>query len=403
MDVDLPPSAPGPAGGPPASLAHLAGLYPQGVCVVTYTDADGRPAASRVLTFFPVSENPPRVGLVIRNGTQGALTGGFGINILSADQAGFHRSMLDEQESPEEWQFTSAGIPVLRRTVAWMEAGVETATEVADGLYMVVARVRTHGENSRTPLVALLGGYGELRTSTLSAVSGDLTESLHVVDLVRPEMENLAVDLGARVTAAAFVGDHLVFLASAGRIENHVGPVVPIGSRAPAIAPVGATFMAWASSERVERWLSLLDRAEDPRAARAAAESCLSAVRARGFTVYLTTPTHDQLWVEVAHGRVPTSPEDLSDKEFALFNTLVQDPPEFGPDSVGDVEWLSVPVFGPTSEVLLTLGVEGLPHPHDWQEFEARLARLEQATSNATRAVGGRIPVELDQVEGPRA
>jgi flavin reductase (DIM6/NTAB) family NADH-FMN oxidoreductase RutF/DNA-binding IclR family transcriptional regulator len=396
MSVDFPPYHDGSTGGPPGSLTNLVNHYPQGVCLLTFRNAADAPVAHRVLAFLQISEHPPRVGVII-HATSAALDGmksAFGINILSARQAELYRAVLHGNELDQgEWRLTSTGVPVLSQAVAWIDAEIESVKEIANGLELVISKVRSHGESSATPLVAVLGGHGELRTSTISAVDDDLTESLRIVDRVHPEMESLAADLTARVTATAYINGELVFLASAGHLEQHVGPGVPIGFRIPAVAPFGATFMAWAPSDEVEQWLTVVDRASNPQSARERALGNLAAVRSRGFTVYLRTATHDPLWANLSQGLLPTTLEELSDDDFALLNSLRQDPVDFGPEDVHEVEWIAVPVFGPTSEVVLALGVEGLPHARDWTEFEARLARLEQAASNSIAILGGRVPV----------
>ena len=74
---------------------------------------------------------------------------------------------------------------------------------------------------------------------------------LDLVDHARPEMEELAAQLGAQVVASSTVGDEMVLLATAGR----PGPMwltFTVGQRVPLAPPLGTVFLAWAGPDAVE-------------------------------------------------------------------------------------------------------------------------------------------------------
>lgn len=371
----------------------MARHYPRGVCAVTLT-RDGESFAVLAETFVAISEEPPRVVMLFSDRRAAAVLSepgqGFGINILSAEHEQLCRALASDRLVPLDEASRRqgpGGVPVLTRAVAWIDCTVEKTAEIED-LKMVFARVHSQGESSLAPLIGFQGGYGELTTSSLTAHGEDLHEQLALVDLVRDEMEAVADEMGCRVVAQTLVGDQLIFLASAGHLSRYISPVVTVGDRAAAVPPLGALFKAWAGAQEVEHWLSALDG----EAARDRARRQLEDIRNRGYTVYLRSDD-DELWRQAAQGLLPARREDLTPEQVKMINALRQDPPDFAADDAQEVEWLAVPVFAPDSSVALVLGIEGLDYPRDWNEFESRLARLEQAASSATRAIGGRVPL----------
>lgn len=383
----------------PGSLSSIAARFPAGVCVLAFTHA-GRPSVVIALTFVMVSEHPARVAVVLSDAATARILAdstGFSVNVLSARHLRTYRSLA--RDAPHalngitEWRLSATGVPVLTGVAAWMEAEVDHVTEVADGCVVVVATVRSRGDSSAAPLVVVDGGHGELLTSSLAAQGHDIGAHLALIDLVRTEMEALAADLACRVVAQALVKEQHVFLASAGHLVDDTAPAMPVGKRTPAVPPSGAIFAAWADDEAVERWLRTLDRAADPDAARADARQRLKGIRARGFSVSLHQDSHTRLMQQAKRGQLPARHEELDDDQFDLMTTMAADPVVFGPADVGRVDWLALPVFGPDGEVALALGIEGLERPRDWAEFEDRLARLEEASSRATAAIGGHLPL----------
>ncbi|MGQ4619400.1 flavin reductase [Nocardia sp. R7R-8] len=394
---------PTPQAGPdgersPGSLASAAARFPVGACVLSYMKS-GEPVAVSVSSLTAISENPARV-IIVLTGAEAIGTSAqaeFSINVLSSHHAQLYRSLPADQEQRLDesvgWRLTTRGVPVLNHVTAWMEAVRERVVELTPECVVLVATVRAHGDSSLAPLVVVDGGHGVLETSSLQAQGHDVTEALALVDLVRDEMEAVASDLECRVVAQALVDDQHVFLASAGHLYNYSGPAMRVGDRTAAIPPSGAIFVAWSGEEDVEHWLSILDRSPDPEGARADGRARLRGVRTRGFTVALHQDTHDRLWELTTQGAIPARREDVDDEQFQLLTTLAADPVDFGPSDVQRVEWLALPVFGPDGNVVLALGIEGLEAPTDWAEFEGRLARLEEASSRATQALGGRLPL----------
>src|SRR6185503_18773506 len=73
--------------------------------------------------------------------------------------------------------------------------------------------------------------------------------------------------------------DEIVFVARAGRASPR-SPNVREGERVPLVPPLGAVFMAWATSDEVARWLA---RAPSVDAGRARA--ALALARTRGYSI----------------------------------------------------------------------------------------------------------------------
>ncbi|WP_436698606.1 hypothetical protein [Nocardioides sp. BYT-33-1] len=380
--------------GSPGSVRHVVSHLPRGLCVITLSRA-GADLAVPVQTMVALGEDPPQAALVLAPGDLGDLVlgegEGIGISVVSSEDERLSRQLLPGAPLPLDPGACRRGphdVPVLSRSVAWIEAAVH-AVEEAGGLLVVLADVRSHGESSLTPMVEYLGGYGDLTVSMLAAPDENLRHQLALVDRIREEMESVAFELGCRVVAQTLVDDQLVFLASAGHISHYVSPVMTVGNRAAVVPPLGALFLAWAPEPEVERWLGPLQEPDE----RARARAVLARVRDSGYTVYLRSEADTEVWALSARGQLPVVVDELSDEQRRMVHGIRQDPAGFGPDDVTEVEWLAVPVFGEDSRVALILGVEGLDYPRDWEEFEARLARLEQAASMATRAIGGKVPL----------
>lgn len=391
----------------PGSLRHTMSHYVRGVCAVTFSRGE-HAVAVLAEGLHAVGEHPPRVAILLSKSQAIAARPepgqAIGINVLSVEQESLFREAAVGEGlvlPPGEWRAGTTGTPLLNRPVAWMDCSVDRIIDL-DDLSIVLGDVASQGESSLKPLIGFRSGYGELTTLTLSAGSSELRPWLQLVDHVREEMEAVANELHCRVVVQAMVGDQIVFLASAGHLTDSVSPVMAVGDRSPVVPPMGALFVAWDQPENVERWVSVLP--EGP--TRADARSRLTAVRERGYSVYMRSERDRDLWRIKATGQMPSVPRDLTSAQVQMINEMNQDPKQFGPNEAEDVEWIAVPIFGPDSQVALLLGAEGLTYPSDWGEFEARLGRLEEAASRATTAIGGCVPLpplvdDLEAAERP--
>lgn len=393
-------SAPGARTDYPGSLASAITVLPQGVCVASWVDG-GVVVTHAVESIMFVSETPPLVALVVSGRTAQslkALRGGFGVNILAGEQLHVYRRISEGRSATDiDWHWTSGQTPILGGCAAWIDAEVDHSNEVVANLEIVVARVRSHGENSRRPLIAVRGGLGTLPAAVLSTVSDDTAAALALVTRIQPELESLAADLGGRAAVSTVVGGQLVIIASAGVVDQTAAPTLPVGFRIPALAPLAATFYAWESPDEVHHWLDLVDRIHEPEAARLHELQRLAEIRARGYSVFLRRPRSDSVWNRIGKRVLPSEVEELGPDDIEMIRNGPLDPLGFSADEVTAVEWFAMPVFGPTGKVVLTLSVDGMQLPRDWSDFEPRLARLERAASNSTRILGGVVPLESSE------
>lgn len=383
-----------------SALHQALASFPTGVCVVTGLDTEGRPHAFVTSQFMSASQDTPLIAMVPPTGSAAwdviSATGRFCVNVLAADQEPVSRRLASASPSellrllsPRGEVGETDAPPVLDGAVAHIGCSIHQVLDVGDR-HMVVGDVLWVGLGETVPLVACRGGYGRFAATSLVASGGqDLLEPLGVIDSARAEMEAAAVELGGRVVAQTLVDGQIVFLASAGSLPGHSSaPAMLIGSRLPAVAPVASLFMAWETQDVVEPWLRRLT--SDVR--RTEARTRLVQVRERGYSVGLGDRRGSRLFQELVELGFPTF-DQLSREQVMAIEDIAVDPLDFGADQVTEVEWLAVPVFGSDRRVCLVLGLEGVPAPSGWAEFERRLARLEQAASNTMTNTGGKVAV----------
>jgi DNA-binding IclR family transcriptional regulator len=79
-------------------------------------------------------------------------------------------------------------------------------------------------------------------------------QSFSTLGAARPEMERLADDFDAVVSAAAIVGDELLVIERVGSADStdHLA----VGHRIPFMPPLGMPFVAWGDDDALEEWLS---------------------------------------------------------------------------------------------------------------------------------------------------
>jgi len=138
----------------PATLRDVAGRFPTGVAVIT-TELDGRPYGFSANAFCSLSLEPPLVLVCAArtSSTRPALvaSGGFGINILAADQEDLCRTFarkVDDRFAGVAVSPSPLGHPVLEGALAYLDCslhsllpggdhviftGLVTATEARDG------------------------------------------------------------------------------------------------------------------------------------------------------------------------------------------------------------------------------------------------------------------------------
>lgn len=151
-----------------ADLRRTLGCFPTGVAIVTTADQDGAPVGLTISSFNSVSMDPPLIlwSLALNAASLPVFrsSGGFAINILSADQADLPRvfsSPVEERFADLDWQPGLDGHPVLGGTAAVIECKTYARYDGGDHEIML-GQVLRHRSTDLTPLV-----YGKGRLAPL--------------------------------------------------------------------------------------------------------------------------------------------------------------------------------------------------------------------------------------------
>lgn len=372
------------------------GQYPTGVCVVTATQKDGTEAGFVIGTFSSVSMEPPLIGFFPTKTSTSwpkiEAAGRFCVNILSADQEPLCRQFSakgGDKFAGVATRRSKLGSPILDGAVAWIDCELESVGEAGDH-HFVLGRVHDMNIESETlPLLFFQGGFGRFAPHSLIAAytpSGVTREQLRSVDLVRPAMESLSRDLGARCIATTVENDNLVVLASAGSPEAQSRATL-VGARLPFTPPNGSAIAAWYPEDRIDKWLSTAAQAET----RDENLRQLERIRDRGYSVGLLNDAQRQFaaaLVQIAQNPKSMESEDLR----PLMKDLLYDPEEFTTESAEAIRVIAVPVFNADGEVELALTVYGFAKPDGDDGIWAFVDRAKQAGLEATAALGGRVP-----------
>lgn len=281
------PEIAAPATVTPGLFRQVLGQYPTGVCVVTAIHPDGEAVGMTIGSFSSVSLDPPLVGYMPERTSSswarlrecGSL---FCVNILSEGQEGIGRIIAARKRNKFDglsWRRSSAGLPVLTDSCAFIDCAVEDIFHAGDH-DIVIGRVLDLGvERPFMPLLFFRGGYGSFTPLTISARDTDLVEQLRLVDIVKPVMENLADKLQSEVTVITRVRHELVVIATVGRAKTAVVPT-RVGQRVPFMPPLGGVHAAWADDEEQNVWLSRLPEGLD----KDAYGKVLRLIRERGYS-----------------------------------------------------------------------------------------------------------------------
>jgi flavin reductase (DIM6/NTAB) family NADH-FMN oxidoreductase RutF len=385
---------------------QILGHFPTGVVAVTAVDQEGRAVGMAVGSFTSVSLDPPLVGFLPDKNSSSfpkiRSAGSFCINVLADDQEHVCRALA--ARGPDKlrdirWRPSPSGAPLIDGVIAWIDCELETVHEAGDH-YIAIGRVRSLDKaGPDQPLLFFQGGYGRFAQLSLTAQpETDILEQLTLVDVVRPHMAELATQLGVECLAAALVGDEIVILGSAGQSRHGVGPS-RMGQRIPFVPPLNAIWVAWASEEAVEQWISKLDDPGGTRRAELGAR--LERVRQRGWSLGLGNEEHREL--EATLARTLATPVDPVGKQAArgLVDRLLgkYEPGDLDPGQGYDVRNLTAPVFDANGQVVLTLTVYGLPTQSTSADVDRYSTHLLAATHAATEAIGGVRPGEPQAVQ----
>jgi flavin reductase (DIM6/NTAB) family NADH-FMN oxidoreductase RutF len=337
------------------------GHFPSGVAVVTAVSRDGHPVGLVVSSFTSVSLNPPLVAffpaVTSKSWPEIEASGSFCINILSAEQESYSRQFGrsgGDKFAGLSWFASPSGAPVLEGSLAWIDCDVSRVDEVGDHFVVYGAVKDLQLQSGSAPLVYFRGGYGGFESASLVAgdPNGDLVVPLRLVDLGRPLLEAFAERSNTQVAVNALVGGQTVVLAVAGATAEDRASSTFIGQRVRAVAPIGASFMAFEPAQRVAAWMASApaDQAENLRAR-------LEAIRRHGMAFSLEGGGIKD-WQDAMSA--PT--EDVHEREQALMTRVMQSfhPQVEAPDAPR-VRNLHVPVLTPDGRAGLFLNVGGFP------------------------------------------
>jgi len=132
------------------------------------------------------------------------------------------------------------------------------------------------------------------------------------VNLARPIMEELATEFRCECMLSTAVSDEILILESTGSVEHRVGSSFRSGAQTPLVAPFGACFIAWQSSDEWHEWYAR-SGLSDPQLIEQM-DAILKATVERGYVVTLHTDFQDQ----VAEA-VRLMPKDLTTQQIRAF------------------------------------------------------------------------------------
>ncbi|MFC8361288.1 flavin reductase [Streptomyces griseorubiginosus] len=361
------------------------GNYPTGVSVVASRSFDGTPFAMVVGTFTSVSLDPPLVGfLPDRSSTTWPRireTGRFCVSVLAADQENVCRAFVmktSDRFDVHAGENTAAGSPRVRGAVLWIDCDIEDVLPAGDH-DMVLGRVRelTVPERSGLPLLFLRGGYGAPSVPSIQTEAPGLGAQLRLADLVRPEAEAIARDLGLECLVSGVVDDSVVSLAAAGIGTSPGGSGTRVGATFPLAAPFGPLFAAWADETQQQAWRERGARLTNM-PARPSTDSDLQAVQDLGYQVTTGHATADRF--ERAMTVADADPA-------AVLRDLVERGPEPGlrrpVEQLSEVTSLAAPVRDRYGRVVLSLHLIGFSGAEPPARLRVCLERLLEGAARA--------------------
>ena len=205
-----------------------------------------------------------------------------------------------------------------------------------------------------------------------------------IVDYARSEMDQLSRELRVQCVASAAIGDEIVLLACSGDPEP-LGLSVPVGQRLPLVPPLGTVFLAWESTDAIDRWLRRLG----PRSGNVALaqyREAVATVRRRGYSLGLEpappSGPHRRRELRDAAVEVVEHPHD----EYILL--------ELEKAASYRLSHIAAPVFGADGRVALALTLMGFRHQLSADQVPELADRLRAAALAVTRSIHGRVPSE---------
>lgn len=218
----------------------------------------------------------------------------------------------------------------------------------------------------------------------------------HLVDALRPAMDDLSRELDAHCVVSAVIGDWIVPIAAAGE-PSRVRTLFRVGGRAnPFAPPMGVLFLAGRPMSEVQEWLDLAQPPMEP----AEIELVLSTVdllRATGMAAASRLGIKariEQALDEYANSAERTGTMDDLMGELRHSRYLITDLSTPEPQ---EVDWIGIPLCDERGRVDCALVVLNLPHPQSGPEIRAIGERMRAAA----RPVRGVRLLESTTAERP--
>jgi DNA-binding IclR family transcriptional regulator len=196
-------------------------------------------------------------------------------------------------------------------------------------------------------------------------LAGSLLSRDDAVMHAQVEMAELSRSLEVDCVASSVIDDEIVILAVA-NTPRSFGVRVRVGERLPLVPPLGTVFLAWASADRVDRWLRKDAGPTTDDEARPYYDA-LARVRERGYSATMALSS--------------TSPRDAALDDYVLTDSTTR-----GSSPIGSI---MAPVFDRAGDVALALTILGFSNDLTAAEIPERAERLIGAAANVSAATWG--------------
>lgn len=374
----------------PQELRRVLGHFPTGVVAVTSID-DDQPTGMIVGSFTSVSLSPPLVAFLPATQSSTApkilRNGRFCVNVLGAHQETVSRSFATggaDKFASLAWSRSASGLPRLDDALAWIECSVEAVHPAGDHNIVIGKVTSLEGASAAPPLLFFQGGYGRFAPMSFAAAGEpDLVEHLRLVDVARPFMEQVAVDLDAECLASSAIAGQTVLLAAAGAPADG-RPYSRVGQRLPLIPPLSTTLVAW-SPPAAETWLARSgEPADSPR--RHTLEAMLERVRERGYSIATWSDDLRELEAAIDHQtRHGSTPVTTNTVQHLAGEVDGQHEPEHLADD-HQLRSVTVPVFDGHHDVVMQLSLR-LPSDMAHHQLDAYREALQDAAAQVSAAI----------------
>ncbi|WP_433521493.1 flavin reductase [Nocardia pseudovaccinii] len=336
------------------------GEYPTGVAIISALDADGEPQGTVVGTFASVSLDPPLVSFMPMRSSRSYSairdTEYFRVSVLGSGHEDLCRAFAtappESRFAVGEWESDERGIPHLVDSVVWFSCKRSQTIEAGDH-DIVLGEVLDLGfgdGRAGMPLVFLKGGYGSFSIPRLDFQPQSFGTHLRLADEVKSLVQQLAEQLGTRVTLGTVVKDSVVILSAA----NLQAQKSMVGENFPFAAPLSPAMAAWSSPAREKAWRAAgksigFDRND-------LLDAILAQVRERGYAV--------SIGATVAHrfDKILRKPNRDSSELGKLWANMAEEHAASAsdPNWAGQVTSVQLPIFDADGRADLTLAVSGL-------------------------------------------